>query len=184
MVHGIWRTVCLVAAFSILVAAVVLSGAGPVELGPSATNRRVAALLESSQASPSAADLAEAERLTRASLFWSPTAPGLWARLAYIQALRHGRIDAEASRLLLRSYKLAPVDPGLGPWRVNLVFGRWSDCSPALRAAAAAEAAALYQRLDPALRAERLAAVRDPAGHFALSLVLGSSQTADGATKP
>jgi hypothetical protein len=82
-----------------------------------------------------------AEAFTWNALRRSPTRGGAWARLAYIDAVRDGRLDAFGREALARSFEVLPYAPEtLRHWRLEFTLSRWSELDAGLREAALRDA--------------------------------------------
>ncbi|NBB66106.1 hypothetical protein GVN18_43350 [Pseudomonas sp. ODNR1LW] len=104
------------------------------------------------------------------TLALSPTTATAWMRAAYLRRRRLGELDAESLRYVETSYRVAPLGPGVSPWRILFVFENWPSVTPAIRSAALAElrAFARVERNAPAL----VDLIKDPAGRLAAKLAL------------
>lgn len=119
------------------------------------------------------ADLAAAERLTRAELGFGPFRPAAWCRLAYIAGRRTGGLDAAAAGFLRTSYRIAPYDAEVFLWRTQFLLDRWDQAPQDLKAAALRETRAFYGFWENRKPVEMMAArVTNPAGRLAIQLVL------------
>jgi hypothetical protein len=86
-------------------------------------------------------DLDAAEALSWDALRRSPARAESWARLAYIDAARDGRLDAPGQEALARSYAAAPYTvEALRRWRAEFTLSRWGEVDDELRQAALREA--------------------------------------------
>jgi hypothetical protein len=133
-----------------------------------------ARLLAADQASDPAAALMEREARLR------PYDATVWCRLAAVRFARTGRIDAGVEQLLWRSYAASPIDIDAAAWRGAFVFDHWQQVSPRLRVSASQEVrtfAGIWETESAVAR--MLAAVRDPAGRFALRLTVQQSLAPD-----
>ena len=102
-------------------------------------------------------DLASAERLSWAALKHSPARADSWARLAFIERQRAGRLNEKALTYLDRSFVVEPAGfKDFMIWRLAFTFSHWSQLPPPIQ--------------DAALRSLRMLSLwRGPA--FALKLV-------------
>lgn len=109
------------------------------------------------------------------TLALSPTTATAWMRAAYLQR-QLGELDAEGLRYVETSYRVAPLGPGVSPWRILFVFENWPSVTPAIRSAALAElrAFAMAERSAPAL----VDLIRNPAGRLAAKLALRQPRNA------
>jgi hypothetical protein len=86
-------------------------------------------------------DLDLAEKRTWEALARSPARAEAWARLAFIDAMRHGALSSEGLSALALSYEVEPFGPeALRHWRVEFILARWSEVGDDLRQAALREA--------------------------------------------
>jgi hypothetical protein len=82
-------------------------------------------------------DLTSAERLSWAALKHSPARADSWARLAFIERQRAGRLNEKALTYLDRSFVVEPAGfKGFMIWRLEFTFLHWSQLPPALQDAA------------------------------------------------
>jgi hypothetical protein len=118
---------------------------------------------------PAAAREAAAQRLIAAD----PANPASWSALSYAERLKDGQMSAAALAALDRSYTLSFFDRHEAIWRVGYALENWEALPPALREEVTAEAREALgdQALAPKLKLE-LAAIHDPAGRLAASLIL------------
>jgi hypothetical protein len=132
-------------------------------------NIRASRLLEAEH--PTARQLAGAEAESRRALALSPADSEAWARLAYIDSLRHPPISAAGLEDLKRSYRVAPLGPDISRWRVRFALERWRALSPDLRTSVEAEIPPLWWR-DQAYVEGLPDQVNDPDGRVAITLDL------------
>ena len=81
-------------------------------------------------------DMNAAERLTRKALERSPARAESWARLAYIELLREGKLTDKALEYLDHSFVVEPAGyKQFMLWRLEFMFGHWSQLPPSLQEA-------------------------------------------------
>jgi hypothetical protein len=86
-------------------------------------------------------DLDTAERRTWEALQRSPARAEAWARLAYIDLRRDGRLGPQGESALALSYEVEPyASEELRHWRVEFVLTHWEVIGPEVRDAALREA--------------------------------------------
>lgn len=105
----------------------------------------------------------------RAAIEASPMNAAAWLRIAYIRSVQASSLDAVAIDAIEKSYSVAPFGPDVTPWRLQFLYGHWSQLSPDLRQEVMAEHVA-YGRQIP-IRDESIA---DPAGKLAAVLMNGA----------
>lgn len=64
----------------------------------------------------------QAADLSRAAIAQFPYDTSAWLRLAYVDALDHGRLTPQGVAWIRRSYDLVAVDPQVGLWRVRFAL--------------------------------------------------------------
>jgi hypothetical protein len=121
------------------------------------------------EAAPSPDTLDRAARALEATAGARPADARRVARLAAIEIRRRGALTPRAQALLMRTYELEPLGPGLTLWRWDLVFNHWSAAGPALRAAALAEMDAVFGRQGWAMQA-RVPDIIDDRGRMAAAM--------------
>jgi len=105
---------------------------------PTSELRDLAAALAVLQSPP---DLDAVENLSISALADSPARAETFARLAYVDVLRHSALTADGAEALNNSYLAAPFAPEtLRRWRLEFTLGLWSQIDPSLRSAALSEA--------------------------------------------
>lgn len=73
-------------------------------------------------------DLDRAEALSWAALQRSPARAESWARLAYIELVRNGKLTPKSFEYLERSFIVEPAGYGqFMNWRLNFMFAYWSQ---------------------------------------------------------
>lgn len=88
-------------------------------------------------------DLQTAEQRSHEALRASPARAQAWARLAYIDTLRNGRLGDQGNLYLAQSYLVEPFSPDdLRHWRLSFTFNYWRDIDARVRASAVREAQA------------------------------------------
>lgn len=122
---------------------------------------------------PTPAQLAAAERFARLELRLAPQNASTWCRLAYIQSLRAGRLDAASAQSLRRSYSFAPLEPEVFVWRTEFVFDNWDTAPADVKALALKEVRTFYNMWTHRPKIELMAArITSPSGKLALELVM------------
>jgi hypothetical protein len=117
-------------------------------------------------------DAAGSAALTRRGLALRPLDAAAWCRLAAARARQPGADDMEVQMLIQRSYLASPIDIDAFAWRSAYIFDRWSQIRPELRRAATNEVRVLDRVWETKPQVGRVAAaVKDPDGRFALSLM-------------
>lgn len=99
----------------------------------------------------------------------APTNAAAWARLAYIDWSRSGRLTPAGAEHLQRSYSMAPLGPDLTSWRLRFAYENWADLPPELRQSATQELRTLT-RYRGWVAKEVVSEIRDPVGRFAASM--------------
>lgn len=150
----------------IMAAIAVLSGAGPRAAAARADALADRALLE---ATPAPETLDRARRALESTGASRPADARRLARLAALEIRRSGALTPRAEALLMRTYVLEPLGPGLTLWRWETVFNHWSESGPALRAAALAEMDAVFGRQGWALQA-RVPQILDDRGRMVAAM--------------
>lgn len=122
---------------------------------------------------PTSSKLDSAEALTRQALLLSPYENNARLRLAYIDAVRNGRLSAAGVAELKRTYDLIPVDPNVGAWRLRFSLEHWDELTPDTRRAVYDEAMAFgrVQTSEVNVRSI-LRSIRNPSGSLAAALWL------------
>ena len=137
---------------------------GPVTLFPLAAgyDRMATRLLQRGQAP---ATLDRAERLSQKALDLSPYDTSAALRLAYIDAVRNGRLTAKGAEALAMSYARVPIDQAVASWRLRFALDNWQDLDAKTREATRAEFLALVStRGHRKVLFDALAAVRPGQG--------------------
>jgi hypothetical protein len=120
--------------------------------------------------------IAKAETATWKELQLSPMATDAWLRLAYIQTLKAPHMNAKGVEALEKSFIVAPFDPVYCGDRDILALNYWPDLNPALRQKVLAEIKLTWKPptvVHPEVIEDWRAKVHNPAGQFALLLVIG-----------
>ncbi|PHS21567.1 MAG: hypothetical protein COA84_15690 [Robiginitomaculum sp.] len=79
-------------------------------------------------------DLKSAERLSWDALKRSPARADSWARLAYIERQRSGRLNEKALTYLDHSFVVEPAGfKDFMTWRLEFMFAHWSQLPPSLQ---------------------------------------------------
>lgn len=141
----------------------------PVPFGLAAHHEKRADLaLSSAGARPLALERAAFEN--ERTLASSPATATAWLRAAYIRQQRSGTLDADSLRYIETSYRVAPLGPGISPWRVLFVFENWELMTPGIRLAALAEIRT-FAASNKGARA-LVDTIRSPAGRLAAKLAI------------
>lgn len=144
----------------------ILGAGGPRSAAVRADAQADRALLE---AAPSPETLDRAARALEATAGSRPADARRVARLAAMEIRRSGALTPRAQALLMRTYDLEPLGPGLTLWRWELVFNHWSESGPVLRAAALAEMDAVFGREGWAMQA-RVPEIVDDRGRMVAAM--------------
>lgn len=81
-------------------------------------------------------DMNAAKRLTRKALERSPARAESWARLAYIELLREGKLTDKALEYMDHSFVVEPAGyKQFMLWRLEFMFTHWAELTPALKGA-------------------------------------------------
>lgn len=144
----------------------ILGAGGPRSAAVRADAQADRALLE---AAPSPETLDRATRALEATAGSRPADARRVARLAAMEIRRSGALTPRAQALLMRTYDLEPLGPGLTLWRWELVFNHWSESGPVLRAAALAEMDAVFGREGWAMQA-RVPEIVDDRGRMVAAM--------------
>lgn len=141
----------------------------PFPSGLSAHHEKRADLaLNASRRTPQTLEAAALEN--ERTLALSPTTATAWLRAAYLRQQASGVLDAESLRYIETSYRVAPLGPGVSPWRILFVFENWPSVTPAIRSAALTELRA-FARSNREART-LVDTIRDPAGRLAARFAL------------
>ncbi|NEX95359.1 hypothetical protein G3573_21530, partial [Caulobacter sp. 17J65-9] len=117
---------------------------------------------------PQALDAAERE--ARAALKLSPARTEARLQIAYAERQRAGGWSPTAGEALAQSYRVGPLDPDVGTWRLRFALEHWESLTPALRKAALAELDALWSRYPMRKALKAMAGeVGSPAGRLAFA---------------
>lgn len=128
---------------------------------------------------PTPERLAAAEREARAALALSPARTEAWLHLAYAARLRAGGWSPEAAAALAASYRVGPLDPDVGLWRLRFALEHWDRLTPELRRAALAELDALWSRHPQRKPLKAMAGeLTNPAGRLAFAAETAALQRA------
>ncbi|WAC59209.1 hypothetical protein [Brevundimonas sp. SL130] len=119
---------------------------------------------------PSPATLQAAAIENERTLTSSPTTATAWLRAAYIRQQQSGALDAESLRYIETSYRVAPLGPGVSPWRILFVFENWPTVTPTIRSAAVTELRA-FAGSNKGARA-LVDTIRNPTGRLAAKLAI------------
>jgi hypothetical protein len=130
--------------------------------------KRADLALSSAGARPLALERAAFEN--ERTLASSPATATAWLRAAYIRQQRTGTLDADSLRYIETSYRVAPLGPGVSPWRVLFVFENWELMTPGIRLAALAEIRT-FAASNKGARA-LVDTIRSPAGRLAAKLAI------------
>lgn len=141
----------------------------PFPFGLAAHHEKRADLaLSSAGARPLALERAAFEN--ERTLASSPATATAWLRAAYIRQQKSGTLDADSLRYIETSYRVAPLGPGVTPWRVVFVFENWQSMTPGVRSAALAEIRT-FAASNKGARA-LVDTIRSPAGRLAAKLAI------------
>lgn len=105
----------------------------------------------------------------RSAIEASPMNAAAWLRMAYIQSAHSGSLDAGSIDAIDRSYSVAPFGPDVTAWRLQFLYGHWSQLPPDLRKEVMAEHVTYGRPI--AITDER---IPDRAGKLAAVLMNGS----------
>jgi hypothetical protein len=144
-------------------------GAAPAVLGFAQGYEAKAYEVLTAKQTPGSLDVAAAE--ARQALAIAPYGNSPRLRLAYIDALQHGRLSPEGSRIFGQSYDLVPLDPDIATWRVAFGLEHWAELSPATRQAIQLEFTtfARFNSRDADMRGVPNT-VKNPSGRLAVAL--------------
>lgn len=120
-------------------------------------------------------DLAFAETQTRTALAQAPMTATAWARLAYIEQARTGRMTPAALDAMERSYAVAPFGPDVTNWRLRFLFESWTQLTPSLRTQAMDELRVLSRYRGGAAR-KLVEEIQNPSGRLAADMVRSLGQ--------
>ncbi|MBC6982492.1 hypothetical protein [Caulobacter sp. 17J80-11] len=128
---------------------------------------------------PTPQRLDAAEREARAALKLSPARTEAWLQVAYAERQKAGGWSPAAAQALAQSYRVGPLAPDVGTWRLRFALEHWESLTPELRKAALAELDALWSRypMRKALKATA-AEVGSPAGRLAFAAEVRSLERA------
>lgn len=125
--------------------------------------------------SPTAADLASAQRETIRSLRQAPANATGWLRLAYVDSRGPEGLGRTGVEALARSYAAAPFGPDDTAWRLRFAFNHWSRLDRPTRLLALDEL-----RIALAVNAPSVGGlsqdVSDSAGYLAVKLAIDQAQ--------
>jgi O-antigen ligase len=114
--------------------------------------------------------LSRAKALTKRELEWSPARADGWLRLAVIASVER-QPEAAVSRLLEKSYLVAPLDPQIFAARTRFVLEHWNEVSTAVREEALEAVRAGWLNWIEQHEIQSLASrIANPAGRLAISL--------------
>jgi O-antigen ligase len=125
-------------------------------------------------------DIQAAREWTDEELLLSPARADGWLRLATIASMQ-GRPSADTAQLLDRSYLVAPLDPQIFTSRTRFVLEHWNGVTRSVREEALAQIRVGWQNWIQKGEILRLTKeVRNPAGHFAINLVVAELSSNSG----
>lgn len=116
-------------------------------------------------------DLDAAESRTWSALSQAPATASAWARLAYIDHVRGGRLSNEGLDYLDRTYEVAPLGPDITPWRVRFAYENWALLTPSLRRKAMEELRT-YARYRGQLAHDLVVEIQSPPGRLAAAMMV------------